>query len=440
MTRPLALIVDDEPDIRELLAITLQRMDIDTRSCGDVSAAKAQLRSREFQLCLTDMRLPDGDGLDLVQWMQAQGMRTPVAVITAHGNVETAVRALKSGAFDFISKPLDLANLRKLVANALKLSDAAPEPAQRVRLLGESPPILRLREIIARVARSQAPVHITGESGTGKELVARMIHELGARAVGPFVPVNCGAIPGELMESEFFGHRKGSFTGAVGDKPGLFQSAEGGTLFLDEIAELPLPMQVKLLRVIQEKTVRPIGQNQELPVDVRILSATHKDLRALVAAGQFREDLFYRINVIELRVPPLRERGSDVQLLAQHILERQARESGAPAPELSDAAAARLGGYVFPGNVRELENILERASALCAGGNIEAEDVQLQTVNARSPATDAADPLADRLDSVERDAIQRALEANRYNKTAAARQLGLTLRALRYRMEKLGMD
>ena len=440
MTRPLALIVDDEPDIRELLAITLQRMDIDTRSCGDVSAAKAQLRNREFQLCLTDMRLPDGDGLDLVQWMQAQGMRTPVAVITAHGNVETAVRALKSGAFDFISKPLDLANLRKLVANALKLSDAAPEPAQRVRLLGESPPILRLREIIARVARSQAPVHITGESGTGKELVARMIHELGARAVGPFVPVNCGAIPGELMESEFFGHRKGSFTGAVGDKPGLFQSAEGGTLFLDEIAELPLPMQVKLLRVIQEKTVRPIGQNQELPVDVRILSATHKDLRALVAAGQFREDLFYRINVIELRVPPLRERGSDVQLLAQHILERQARESGAPAPELSDAAAARLGGYVFPGNVRELENILERASALCAGGNIEAEDVQLQTVNARSPATDAADPLADRLDSVERDAIQRALEANRYNKTAAARQLGLTLRALRYRMEKLGMD
>ena len=415
-------------------------MDIDTRSCGDVSAAKAQLRNREFQLCLTDMRLPDGDGLDLVQWMQAQGLRTPVAVITAHGNVETAVRALKSGAFDFISKPLDLANLRKLVANALKLSDAAPEPAQRVRLLGESPPILRLREIIARVARSQAPVHITGESGTGKELVARMIHELGARAVGPFVPVNCGAIPGELMESEFFGHRKGSFTGAVGDKPGLFQSAEGGTLFLDEIAELPLPMQVKLLRVIQEKTVRPIGQNQELPVDVRILSATHKDLRALVAAGQFREDLFYRINVIELRVPPLRERGSDVQLLAQHILERQARESGAPAPELSDAAAARLGGYVFPGNVRELENILERASALCAGGNIEAEDVQLQTVNARSPATDEADLLAERLDSVERDAIQRALEANRYNKTAAARQLGLTLRALRYRMEKLGMD
>jgi two-component system, NtrC family, response regulator PilR len=440
MTRPLALIVDDEPDIRELLAITLQRMDVDTRSCGDVSAAKAQLRNREFQLCLTDMRLPDGDGLDLVQWMQAQGLRTPVAVITAHGNVETAVRALKSGAFDFISKPLDLANLRKLVANALKLSDAAPEPAQRVRLLGESPPILRLREIIARVARSQAPVHITGESGTGKELVARMIHELGARAAGPFVPVNCGAIPGELMESEFFGHRKGSFTGAVGDKPGLFQSAEGGTLFLDEIAELPLPMQVKLLRVIQEKTVRPIGQNQELPVDVRILSATHKDLRALVAGGQFREDLFYRINVIELRVPPLRERGSDVQLLAQHILERQARESGAPAPELSDAAAARLGGYVFPGNVRELENILERASALCAGGNIEAEDVQLQTVNARSPATDEADPLADRLDSVERDAIQRALEANRYNKTAAARQLGLTLRALRYRMEKLGMD
>ena len=277
MGKPLALVVDDEPDIRELLALTLQRMDVETRTAADVSSAKAQLRSREFQLCLTDMRLPDGDGLDLVAWMQAQGLRTPVAVITAHGNVETAVRALKSGAFDFISKPLDLANLRKLVANALRLSDATPAPAagERVRLLGDSVPIQKLREMVARVARSQAPVHITGESGTGKELVARMIHELGARAAGPFVPVNCGAIPGELMESEFFGHRKGSFTGAVGDKPGLFQSAEGGTLFLDEIAELPLPMQVKLLRVIQEKTVRPIGQPQEVPVDVRILSATH---------------------------------------------------------------------------------------------------------------------------------------------------------------------
>ncbi len=441
MGKPLALVVDDEPDIRELLALTLQRMDVETRTAADVSSAKAQLRSREFQLCLTDMRLPDGDGLDLVAWMQAQGLRTPVAVITAHGNVETAVRALKSGAFDFISKPLDLANLRKLVANALRLSSAAPMSAagDRVRLLGDSVPVQKLREMIARVARSQAPVHITGESGTGKELVARMIHELGARVAGPFVPVNCGAIPGELMESEFFGHRKGSFTGAVGDKPGLFQSAEGGTLFLDEIAELPLPMQVKLLRVIQEKTVRPIGQPQEVPVDVRILSATHKDLRALVAAGQFREDLFYRINVIELRVPPLRERGSDILLLARHLLERQAREHGLAAPTLGPEAAAKLAAYAFPGNVRELENILERAVALCAGGTIGIDDIQLQATTAPL-AVDEGNALGERLDSVQRDAIQKALEANRYNKTAAARQLGLTLRALRYRMEKLGME
>ncbi len=439
MPKPLALIVDDEPDIRELLAITLQRMDIDTRACGDIGAAKAQLRGRDFQLCLTDMRLPDGDGLDLVAWIQAQGLRTPVAVITAHGNVETAVRALKSGAFDFISKPLDLANLRKLVANALRLTTRDRAPSGRAQLLGDSAAIQRLREMIARVARSQAPVHITGESGTGKELVARMIHELGARAEGSFVPVNCGAIPGELMESEFFGHRRGSFTGAVGDKPGLFQSAEGGTLFLDEIAELPLPMQVKLLRVIQEKTVRPIGDTQELPVDVRILSATHKDLRALVAAGQFREDLFYRINVIELRVPPLRERAGDVALLARHILERQSREHGAAASVLGPEAAEKLARYPFPGNVRELENILERAMALCAGGRIEADDIHLQAPAGRAePEPDHA--LGARLDGVQREAIQQALEANRYNKTAAARQLGLTLRALRYRMQKLGME
>ncbi|MCC7490070.1 MAG: sigma-54-dependent Fis family transcriptional regulator [Gammaproteobacteria bacterium] len=440
MSRPLALVVDDEPDIRELLTITLQRMDIDSRACGDIATAKAQLRGGDFQLCLTDMRLPDGDGLDLVAWMQASGLRTPVAVITAHGNVETAVRALKSGAFDFISKPLDLANLRKLVANALKLSSVEPAaPAGRARLLGESAPMQKLREMITRVARSQAPVHITGESGTGKELVARMIHDLGARAAGPFMPVNCGAIPGELMESEFFGHRKGSFTGAVADKPGLFQGADGGTLFLDEIAELPLAMQVKLLRVIQEKTIRPIGQPQEVPVDVRILSATHKDLRALVAAGQFREDLFYRINVIELRVPPLRERGSDVLLLTHHLLERQARDLGVPMPKLRAEAAAKLAAYAFPGNVRELENIVERAVALSAEGDIAAEDIQIHASTADLAASSASG-LGERIDSVQREAIQKALEANRFNKTAAARQLGLTLRALRYRMGKLGME
>jgi two-component system response regulator PilR (NtrC family) len=442
VARPLALVVDDEPDICELLAMTLERMEIDARTCRDISSAKAQLRSREYQLCLTDMRLPDGDGLDLVDWIQAQGLRTPVAVITAHGNVETAVRALKSGAFDFISKPLDLAALRKLIASALKLQ-AAPAPGAapgRARLTGESPAIQKLREMIARVARSQAPVHISGESGTGKELVARMIHEAGGRAEGPFVPVNCGAIPSELMESEFFGHRKGSFTGAVGDKQGLFQSADGGTLFLDEIAELPLPMQVKLLRVIQEKTVRPIGQTQEMSVDVRILSATHKDLRAEVAAGQFREDLFYRINVIELRVPPLRERGGDVAILASHILARQAGDMGIPVPSLTPDAAAKLAGYHFPGNVRELENILERAVALCSGGQIVAEDIQIQLPAQTGVESPTGDLLGDRLESVEREAIQKALEAARYNKTAAARQLGLTLRALRYRMQKLGMQ
>ncbi|MBW7931504.1 MAG: sigma-54-dependent Fis family transcriptional regulator [Gammaproteobacteria bacterium] len=440
MKRPLALVVDDEPDIRELLAITLQRMDIDTRTCGDIAAAKAALRGGDFQLCLTDMRLPDGDGLDLVAWMQASGLRTPVAVITAHGNVETAVRALKSGAFDFISKPLDLGNLRRLVANALRLASPAPtDGAGQVQLLGDSAPMQQLRELIARVARSQAPVHITGESGTGKELVARMIHQQGARADGPFVPVNCGAIPGELMESEFFGHRKGSFTGALSDKPGLCQSADGGTLFLDEIAELPLPMQVKLLRVIQEKAIRPVGQPQEVAVDLRILSATHKDLRALVAAGQFREDLYYRINVIELRVPPLRERGADIALLSHHLLERQAQLLGVPVPGLEPAAAARLAAYAFPGNVRELENIIERAMALSAGGDILAGDIQIHEGASPVPAATPAD-LETRIDSVQREAIQKALEANRYNKTAAARQLGITLRALRYRMAKLGME
>jgi two-component system response regulator PilR (NtrC family) len=435
---PVALIVDDEPDIRELLRITLERMDIAAETCGDTATAKRLLAEGEFQLCLTDMRLPDGNGLDLVDWMQSQGLRTPVAVITAHGNVESAVRALKSGAFDFISKPLDLAGLRKIIANALRLPVMEP-PSGEIRLLGSSPAMEKLREMISRVARSQAPVHITGESGTGKELVARMIHDKGPRSAGPFVPVNCGAIPSELMESEFFGHRKGAFTGAVTDKQGLFQLAEGGTLFLDEIGELPLPMQVKLLRVIQEKSVRPVGQPQELPVDVRILSATHKNLRQLVTVGEFREDLFYRINVIELRVPALRERGGDVAVLINHILERQAREAGVPAPELTAEARAKLLAYPFPGNVRELENILERASALCAGDRITAEDIQIQggTVAAGSPG---AAGLGDRLDSVERDAIVKALEAHRFNKTAAARHLGLTLRALRYRIKKLGIE
>ena len=437
MTKPLALVVDDEPDICELLAITLERMDIDTDTCGNVETAKQRLASRDYQLCLTDMRLPDSDGLELVEWMQSSGLRTPVAVITAHGNVESAVRALKSGAFDFISKPVDLSDLRKLVANAMRLGLAG---AGKARLLGDSTAIANVRNVIAKVARSQAPVHITGESGTGKELVARMIHEQGARSTGPFVPVNCGAIPSELMESEFFGHRKGSFTGAVSDKQGLFHSAEGGTLFLDEIADLPLPMQVKLLRVIQEKAMRPIGQPDEIQVDVRILSATHKDLGQLVAQGEFREDLFYRVNVIELNVPPLRERGDDVFVLSKHILERLATAMQVPVPSLDAPAGDILGAYEFPGNVRELENVLERAVTLCDGTTITVGDIQVKAggSTAAAPEPDAA--LGDKLENIERDEITQALEQSRYNKTATAKRLGLSLRALRYRIKKLGID
>ena len=434
--RPLALVVDDEPDICELLTITLERMNIETESCGDVNTAKQRLQQRNYQLCLTDMRLPDGDGLELVQWMQAEGLRTPVAVITAHGNVETAVRALKYGAFDFISKPVDLQDLRKLVGSAIRLESAGTGDA---RLIGESASIQTVRRMIAKVARSQAPVHISGESGTGKELVARMIHEQGSRQAAAFVPVNCGAIPSELMESEFFGHKKGAFTGAVADKQGLFQTAEGGTLFLDEIADLPLPMQVKLLRVIQEKTVRPIGATAEIPVDVRILSATHKSLSALVAAGHFREDLYYRINVIELEVPPLRKRDGDIFLLADRILARMAAELDIPVPRLDEGARTRLAAWRFPGNVRELENVLERAVTLCDGELIRAEDIQTLGEPAIDPQATHPD-LGGKLESVERNAILRALEDCRYNKTAAARKLGLTLRALRYRMEKLGIE
>ncbi len=437
MTKPLALVVDDEPDICELLAITLERMDIDTDTCGDVATAKQRLGSRDYQLCLTDMRLPDSDGLELVEWMQTSGLRTPVAVITAHGNVESAVRALKLGAFDFISKPVDLTDLRNLVANAMRLDIAG---GGKARLLGDSKAISDVRNVIAKVARSQAPVHISGESGTGKELVARMIHEQGARGVGPFVPVNCGAIPSELMESEFFGHRKGSFTGAVNDKQGLFQSAEGGTLFLDEIADLPLTMQVKLLRVIQEKEMRPIGQTDEIQVDVRILSATHKDLGELVAQGEFREDLFYRVNVIELNVPPLRDRGDDVFILSKYTLERLATEMQMAVPSLDAQARDILGAYEFPGNVRELENVLERAVTLCDGTTITAGDIQVKAggSTATAPEPDAA--LGDKLENIERDEITQALEQNRYNKTATAKRLGLSLRALRYRIKKLGIE
>jgi two-component system response regulator PilR (NtrC family) len=443
---PRALIVDDEPDIRELLAITLGRMQIQVNTAADFASAVKQLGSDRFELVLTDMRLPDGDGLDLVEWIQNHRPGVPVAVITAHGNVEAAVRALKLGAFDFISKPLDLAALRKLITATLKLGQSIEATGQRaqLKLLGDSKPMQQLRQMVAKVARSQAPVHVSGDSGTGKELVARLIHESGPRAEGPFVPVNCGAIPTELMESELFGHKKGSFTGAVADKEGLIRSAEGGTLFLDEVADLPLHMQVKLLRVIQEKAVRPVGETREVPVDVRILSATHRNLEELVKAGRFREDLYYRINVIELHVPALRERLDDVPQLVDMLLERVSRQIGVPRPEISDEAMDKLMGYTYPGNVRELENILERAVTLCANDRVEPEDVQLKqgaTLELPSVVEEAAaDGLEGQLEYIEREAIVRALEQTRYNKTKAAELLGMTFRQLRYRVKKLQIE
>ncbi len=434
MNRPLALVIDDEPDICELLTLTLGRMDIRTESAADVGSAKRLLGKHEFDICLTDMRLPDGDGLDLVEWMQTHATGVPVAVITAHGNVETAVQALKLGAFDFISKPLDLGNLRNIVENALRVR--AARHMEQSKLLGNSPRMAELREMIDKVALSQAPVHISGESGTGKELVAKLIHGSGPRADAPFVPVNCGAIPAELMESEFFGHRKGSFTGAINDKAGLLQCAEAGTLFLDEIADLPLAMQVKLLRVIQEKKVRPVGASQEETVDVRILSATHRNLSQMVADGDFREDLFYRINVIELHVPALRERGDDVLLLTDHILKRM--DSSATLDE--DARTALL-GYEFPGNVRELENMLERAVTLCTSGKITADDLQVRkSSESGTSAPVLGGKLGDQVEDIQRQAIVEALEKTRYNKTQAAKLLGLSFRQLRYRIKKLGIE
>ncbi|MBC7984807.1 MAG: sigma-54-dependent Fis family transcriptional regulator [Candidatus Obscuribacterales bacterium] len=454
MTHHRALVVDDEPDIRELLGITLERMQIEVVTAGNCAAAKRALGGTTFDLCLTDMRLPDGDGLGIVEWIQQHTPQTPVAVITAHGNVETAVRALKLGAFDFISKPLDLAALRKLIGATLKLTEDLEVTSQlpQVKLIGGSQAIRQLREMIEKVARSQAPVHISGESGTGKELVAHLIHDASARRDAPFVPVNCGAIPTELMESELFGHKKGSFTGAVVDKQGLIQSAEGGTLFLDEIADLPLHMQVKLLRVIQEKTVRPVGEAREVPVDVRILSATHKNLATLVAEGKFREDLYYRVNVIDIRVPPLRDRLDDVPLLVNALLGKLGRQTAGKTISLSPAASHALRDYHFPGNVRELENILERAATLCAGSVINVTDLQLRpqtlnmTLNAESPgiaaatSTTASGPLGEALEDIERDAILRALEQTRYNKTKAAQLLGMSFRSLRYRIKKLGLE
>ncbi|WP_340122781.1 sigma-54 dependent transcriptional regulator [Methylobacter svalbardensis] len=443
MKKPLALIVDDEPDIRELLEITLNRMNIQTCGAENIGDAKALLQQKSFDLCLTDMKLPDGNGLELVGFIQTLFVPIPVAVITAHGNMESAILAMKKGAFDFVSKPVDLPALRLLVNNALKLSAASPTKERRSRhtLLGDSLIMREIRAKINKLARSQAPVYISGESGSGKELVARLIHQHSSRSDHAFIAINCGAIPLELMESEFFGHKKGSFTGAVSDKKGLFQAAEGGTLFLDEVADLPLSLQVKLLRAIQEKKIRPVGEQQEIPVDIRLLSATHKNLNAMVNDGSFRQDLYYRINVIDLHVPPLRERLGDIPLLTGHILAKLTAADKQGQPALSAAAAAALQRYHFPGNVRELENILERALALYDGNRIECDDLSLPVGAHDMAKSQDFDPslvsLEEHLGKIERKALSVAVEENHWDKTAAAKQLGLSCRSLCYRLKKL---
>ncbi len=457
MTATRALIIDDEPDIRELLEITMSRMGLETDSAATVAQAKQLLETHQYQVCLTDMKLPDGNGIDLVKYIQQHYASLPVAVFTAHGNMDLAIEAMKAGAFDFISKPVALEQLRGLINTALKLQNQNQIPAQAKpssttnkpsRLLGDAPVMTRLRNQIAKVARSQAPVFIYGESGTGKELAARAIHTQGPRADGPFIPVNCGAIPSELMESEFFGHKKGSFTGALSDKQGLFQAANGGTLFLDEVADLPLDMQVKLLRAIQEKAIRPVGSEKESVIDVRILSATHKDLTQEIQQGRFRNDLFYRINVIQIVMPALRERIEDIPLLANTFLSCFAEAVSIPAPTLSASAIKTLQLYPFPGNVRELENILERTFTLCDHNVIESDDLSLsfndQATTTSSININTADKsiesLDDYLDDIEREVIINALEQTRWNRTAAAKKLGLSFRSLRHRLKKLGLD
>ncbi|MEW5887441.1 MAG: sigma-54 dependent transcriptional regulator [Pseudomonadota bacterium] len=437
------LVVDDEADIRELLDMTLARMGLDTDCAGTVAEARRMLADNQYQLCLTDMRLPDGQGLELVRYIGEHCRDLPVAVITAHGSMENAVSALKAGAFDYLSKPVSLDQLRALIKSVLDLPRQAPvlsQPGGR-HLLGESAAIQQVRALIEKLARSQAPVYISGESGSGKETAARLIHEHSARRNHPFVAVNCGAIPENLMESEFFGYKKGAFTGADTDRDGFFQAANGGTLLLDEVADLPLSMQVKLLRAIQEKRVRKVGATLEDVVDVRIISATHQSLRQLVEAGRFRQDLFYRLNVIELKMPALRECREDIPLLASHILARLAAANGQPVPRLAPAAVRALCDYPFPGNVRELENVLERALALSSGSEIAADDLQLvpPATAAEEQASAEVGSLQDYLDKVEKQAILDALQKTRFNRTAAAKLLGVTFRSLRYRMERLGM-
>lgn len=444
------LIIDDELDLRELLKLTLAKMDIAATAVETVDEAKTALKQQHFDLCLTDMRLPDGNGLDLVAYVQKHHPQLPIAVLTAYGNVELAVEALKLGAFDFLSKPVNLTRLRSLISNALSLPDAADSDklTTETLLLGDSQHMQNIRQQITKVARSQAPMYISGESGTGKELAARSIHQQSPRAKNLFAPVNCGAIPSNLMESEFFGHLKGSFTGAIEDKMGLFQAAPGGTLFLDEVADLPLDMQVKLLRAIQEKRVRPVGSESEVDVDVRLISATHKNLQDAVMEGTFRSDLFYRLNVIDIHMPSLRQRPEDIEPLTREFLKQLAGEGNAV--KLSDNAADALLRYNFPGNVRELQNILERAVTLCENNRIEVTDLKLDTDRGSSQdqsnlsrperQPEQIDSLDDHLEEIEKEILLDTLERSRWNKTAAAKKLGISFRSIRYRLQKLGLD
>lgn len=436
------LVVDDEPDIRELLELTLIKMGLDVVTAGNVSDAKAHLQRAPFNLVLTDMRMPDGEGIEVVEFIAEQGLDIPSAIITAYGSTENAVKAMKAGAFDYLSKPISLAQLRTLVKSVLKV-DGNGKSSNIERLVGDSPAMQEVRRMVDKLARSQAAVYISGESGTGKEQAARLIHEQSGRAERPFVPVNCGAIPENLMESEFFGYRKGAFTGADSERDGFFQQAAGGTLFLDEVADLPLAMQVKLLRAIQEKRVRKLGSPQEDPVDVRIICATHKDLAALVEAGQFRQDLYYRLNVLPLRMPPLRELRDDIPRFIGALLDRFATADSRP--RLTPDAVKAMLAYNYPGNFRELENILERAVALAGDDKVDVADLQLtlsqplQEADEAIPGYAGSEPLQDFLDRVEREAILKALDATRFNRTQAAKLLGLTFRSMRYRMDRLGI-
>ncbi|QEP43696.1 sigma-54-dependent Fis family transcriptional regulator [Ectothiorhodospiraceae bacterium BW-2] len=455
--RPTALIVDDEPDILELLALTLSRMGVESRAAASLEQAFRMLQQQPFHLCLTDMRLPDGDGLELVRYISSELPQLPVAVITAHGNMDCAIEALKAGAFDFVNKPVELKTLKALIESALKLSRGDSEPSadrasEEASFLGEAAVVIELRQTVRKLARSQAPIYIKGESGTGKELIARMIHRLSPRAERPFIAVNCGAIPAELIESELFGHVKGSFTGATQNKQGLFVAADGGTLFLDEIAELPLEMQVKLLRVIQERRVRPVGSEREQAIDIRILSATHQHLAARVREGLFREDLYFRINVIELELPSLRQRREDIPLLVDHIVQRICRRLQQLPIKLSPQALETLQHYPFPGNVRELENILERALTLSDGSMVGVDDLRLQLPEPEELQRERLDEGARVLlwaeevgldacmEQIERSVLQQALQQCRFNKTAAAKRLGISFRSLRYRLQRLGIE